>query len=155
MMCLWTGSPLQIDPLQGLLLSWSWSVYRGIICRLYRRGWGDARILVVIMGCASAVWSSLLSQLLSVCVSTYSAKLLGYPRNCNNLRVFKIFFFYNSHTAIWLIMALGTRYSLKVTIVAAVAGMVGIVSAVMGFSAERKRITVSLLPVLIPLDFKH
>lgn len=93
MMCLWTGSPLQIDPLQGLLLSWSWSVYRGIICRLYRRGWGDARILVVIMGCASAVWSSLLSQLLSVCVSTYSAKLLGYPRNCNNLRVFKKFFF--------------------------------------------------------------
>ena len=52
-------------------------------------------------------------------------------------------------------MALGTRYSLKVTIVAAVAGMVGIVAAVMGFSAERKRITVSLLPILIPLDLKH
>lgn len=51
-------------------------------------------------------------------------------------------------------MALGTRYSLKVTIVAAVAGMVGIVAAVMGFSAERKRITVSLLPVLIPLSIK-
>lgn len=51
-------------------------------------------------------------------------------------------------------MALGTRYSLKVTIVAAVAGMVGIVAAVMGFSAERKRITVSLLPVLIPLSLK-
>lgn len=52
-------------------------------------------------------------------------------------------------------MALGTRYSLKVIIVAAVAGMVGIVAAVMGFSAERKRITVSLLPILIPLDLKH
>ena len=40
-------------------------------------------------------------------------------------------------------MALGTIYPLKVTIIAAVGVMVGVIAAVMGFSAERRRITVS------------
>ena len=40
-------------------------------------------------------------------------------------------------------MALGTIYPLKVTIIAAVGTMVGVLAAVMGFSAERKRNTVS------------
>ncbi len=39
-------------------------------------------------------------------------------------------------------MALGTRYPLKVTIIAAVGAMVGTVAAIMGFSAERKRVSV-------------
>ncbi len=39
-------------------------------------------------------------------------------------------------------MALGTRYPLKVTIIAAVGTMVGTVAAIMGFSAERKRVSV-------------
>jgi hypothetical protein len=39
-------------------------------------------------------------------------------------------------------MALGTIYPLKVTIVAAVGAMVGVLAAVMGFSAEHKRNTV-------------
>ncbi|KAG0583215.1 hypothetical protein M758_3G120000 [Ceratodon purpureus] len=42
-------------------------------------------------------------------------------------------------------MALGTIYPLKVTIIAAVGTMVGVLAAVMGFSAERKRNTADKL----------
>ncbi|CAM6015137.1 unnamed protein product [Sphagnum balticum] len=42
-------------------------------------------------------------------------------------------------------MALGTRYPLKVTIIAAVGAMVGTVAAIMGFSAERKRVSADQL----------
>jgi uncharacterized membrane protein len=39
-------------------------------------------------------------------------------------------------------MALGTRYSLKVTGIAALAAAIGMVAALLGFIAERKRINV-------------